>query len=661
MSTFDRFKRKVLDIAGGTVETAYGVPSTLGAVLMSAAEAGVAAPDWSDRPKWLGGEGSEGMPFWSKEQGGQQFGEAINRWMPPPPTTESGKASMGAFHDALGLIDWPFAEFGRGVEGLTGSPAMGEASYWLTSLGLGGGIKPALGLAKKGLGYVAPYSKIQRPGWYSKNPIVSAAAQALLPAEMAASRLYAALSPRAGAVAEAGISPAADIRMAKVEKEITKPGADKSALAREYTGDVANQYAQRVQSGYAIDQQGPLKQAAREIFPREIEVSAAQLAADPQILSRLTGMNITDATASHITPFILSEFDAVGRGLPLHLAHKVESAASTGSMLGKKLKQDPHKRILENDHLINPEWPTATYKGPRTKLNKTGDKYRAEISTNPLGSVQAAWDSLITKRSTGTTNPRSGELYFTKDHKFTAQNFIDEIDELNVAKRNQYQRDLDLYNSGKRINSKGEIRPLARSKEDGSIVSKMPDPPVFLNRPNGVGTGFRQMMDGDGLISFGHSGITGDPLLGHVRVRTVMNPETGAMFQVAMDQLAPGTKFRMANKAMNYGMANQFISITPTHMSLKGSVLEGQGLKLTKSEIEELGEALATGKAGSGKFTSVMTPPEQQVSTLKNILAPVRQGDLPVSKGAGTPEAYVVALGKGEAERKRQRQRGIDY
>ena len=84
-------------------------------------------------------------------------------------------------------------------------------------------------------------------------------------------------------------------------------------------------------------------------------------------------------------------------------------------------------------------------------------------------------------------------------------------------------------------------------------------------------------------------------------------------------------------------------------------------MKLTRSEIEELGEAMVTGKADTGKFTSVMTQPEQQVSTLKNILAPVRQGDLPVSKGAATPEAYVVALGKGEAERKRQRQRGIDY
>ena len=74
------------------------------------------------------------------------------------------------------------------------------------------------------------------------------------------------------------------------------------------------------------------------------------------------------------------------------------------------------------------------------------------MSTNPLGSVQSAWDSLITKRSSGAKHPETGELYFTKDHQFTAQNFIDEIEELNGAMSKKFQREIDLRSMGWREN-----------------------------------------------------------------------------------------------------------------------------------------------------------------------------------------------------------------
>ena len=84
MATWEDWKKGLLDVAGGTHETLGFLPSALGSVLMAAPEAGAAALDWSDRPEWLGGEGSEGMPFWSKEQGAEQFDKAMGRYMTQP-------------------------------------------------------------------------------------------------------------------------------------------------------------------------------------------------------------------------------------------------------------------------------------------------------------------------------------------------------------------------------------------------------------------------------------------------------------------------------------------------------------------------------------------------------------------------------------------------
>ena len=123
----------LLDVLGGTVETPLTIGTALSEALASGAEAGGAALDWSDRPKWMGGEGGEGVPFCNKQQGAQQFDEALDRWVYIP-KTQSGQVSSAAVGDALGLIDWPFAEFGRGVEGMTGSPGAGAAAYWISSL-----------------------------------------------------------------------------------------------------------------------------------------------------------------------------------------------------------------------------------------------------------------------------------------------------------------------------------------------------------------------------------------------------------------------------------------------------------------------------------------------------------------------------------------------
>ena len=597
MSTFDRFKRKVLDIAGGTAEVPLALASTLGGALLALPEAAAAGLDWSDRPKWAGGEGSEGLPWWNREEGAEQFGEAMQRYAYQPKTV-SGQVSSGLVGDALALVDKPFSMFGEGIADITGSEGMGEAAYWLTSLGTGA-VKPAAGLMRKGLmANISPEARIIRQGWYNKNPLGRAQHYVRMPVEMLWNKAKTNLTPEAIHDATRGWSSATAGRMRKLEKKLKgHPSGDaRKALEREYAGEISKEISMRRQYGLEIPSE--LEIAGRGIFPKEIQLSATEILNNPQVLSDLTGMQITDAAAKHITPHIVKEFNAIERGIPVNLAHKVESNISTGQMMTLKLKVKKRNNLLENEHLISNDWPIKTVKKGGTgvftssKARPVGSQFRATISDQPLYSMEAAWDSLMTKRTNG---------QLPANYRFKAQDFLDEIDELNMAKRNKYQADLDLYHSGKRINSEGNVVPLARSKTDGSIVSKMPDPPEYINRPAGIGDGFTQLADGDGMVSFGYSGLTADPLLGHVRVRTVLNPETGRMLQVGMDQLALGAGKKFLNKLTEPGMKSQFISVTPSQTSFSDKVLIKHNLKdIGHKEAWDLGEGMATGKATKG-------------------------------------------------------------
>jgi hypothetical protein len=410
-----------------------------------------------------------------------------------------------------------------------------------------------------------------------------------MPAEMVAQKTLTTVGPQSAYDAARGFSSATTGQMRRIQNQIDNPvpGADITKLKRTYVNEVAKELSMRRQYGLEIPPD--LAQAGKGIFPNEVQVTGRQLIDNPQTLSELTGMQITDEVAGHITPHIVREFNAIERGIPLNLAHKVESLESTGKMMTTALKSTRHKALLKNDHLINPDWP-AFKTTKATKHDKAGTPYRAKIADQPLYAMQEAWDSLMTKRSKGKI----------PDKRFTAQDFLSEIDELNLAKRSAYQKELDLYNSGKRINAQGEIRPLARRK-DGSIASKKPEPPTFLNRPPGMGDKFRQLMDKDGLVSWGFEGLTGDQLLGHVRVRTVLNPETGRMFQIGMDQLALGAGKGWLNKVTERGMKNQFISITPQRMSFSDDILAKHNLKdLSHKDAWDLGEGLSRGEPQVG-------------------------------------------------------------
>jgi len=682
MATWEDWKKGLLDVAGGTHEALGFLPSALGSVLMAAPEAGAAALDWSDRPEWLApsmtpwtkkGEGVEGMPFWNREQGAEQFDKAMNRWQYRPKTkTQSGAASSAALGDLVGLIDWPFAEFGRGVEGMTGSPGVGEAAYWISSLGTGL-TKPIATAIKKGV--IAPLSteaKLLRQGWYSGNPMGRAQHYVRMPAEMVARKTLSTVGPQAAYDAARGFSSATTSAMRSIQSKIDNPvpGADIPKLKRSYVNEVAKELSMRRQYGLEIPPD--LAQAGKGIFPREIQVTGQQLLDNPQTLSELTGMQITDEVAGHITPHIVREFNALERGLPLNLAHKVESLESTGKMMTTSLKASRQKPLLKNDHLINPDWPpikTTT----ATRSDKAGTPYRAKIADQPLYSMQAAWDSLMTKRSKGQI----------PDRRFTAQDFLNEIDELNLAKKAKFQKELDLramgwreategktvaskkrYRESETVNLNGETIKVFKLQynKNGSIKTSLKHRPVFLNRPPGIGNDFRQLNDRgfrsagkDGLISWGFEGLTGDQLLGHVRVRTVLNPETGRMFQIGMDQLALGAGKGWLNKVTEGGMKNQFISITPQRMSFSDDILAKHNLKdLSHKDAWDLGEGLSRGEPQAG-----MAYQDIQRAAALHKGPTTQQIAGHVGRTSAPQVAIQTAKGLEAADRKREPQQGL--
>jgi hypothetical protein len=73
------------------------------------------------------------------------------------------------------------------------------------------------------------------------------------------------------------------------------------------------------------------------------------------------------------------------------------------------------------------------------------------------------------------------------------------------------------------------------------------------------------------------------------------------MFQIGMDQLALGAGKRILNKITEWGMKNQFISITPQRMSFSDDILAKHNLKdLSHKDAWDLGEGLSRGEPQAG-------------------------------------------------------------
>jgi hypothetical protein len=99
---------QLVDIGGGTVETALSLPHLLGTGILAGGEALASGFDWDDR---------EGVPFWNPEEASEGLSRGAQRYQYDP-QTESGKASSDVVMQGLELVDKPFEMFGEGVEGL---------------------------------------------------------------------------------------------------------------------------------------------------------------------------------------------------------------------------------------------------------------------------------------------------------------------------------------------------------------------------------------------------------------------------------------------------------------------------------------------------------------------------------------------------------------
>lgn len=542
--TYDEVK----DIAVGTVETPASVLGGMAGALAALPEAGIRGFDWSDRPEWFmpsmtpstkKGEGVKGVPFWNKEEAKQGLSEAVDRWTYRP-SSRSGKASTDVSNQALGLLDLPFEMFGEGVEGLTGSPLMGDTAYWLTSiLGPGRGSRAVGKVAKAGpAGVAADQSKIIRPHWYGGGPS-SVLAKLSLPAEMLSGMTRSALGPVSYLrLRNKGISPeaykalrAADDSLTSGSGKVKGIGNSKMTpiqIKRQHLNDIANQGVQKIMfdpNNPSIAKGTPLSQAANQIFPSMKTVSLTELRSNPSVISDVTGMNIPSSVSKHITPYIEKTFPRVGKvDAPIVIALKPDSAISTGKMMTGPLRAGKRKQ--------------------------------------PIYAIERAFDSLMTKKSKG---------LFDSKHTFTVDDFTKEIDSINRKLSTDYHNKLYRYEHRKK---KGK-------------QAKKPKEPIYLMKP-------KQMMGGDGLISWSHAAKTGDYLLGTVTVRTVFDPKTAAMFQLGMDRMAPGFgggKIASGlSSAAELGMKQHFIAITPQKMSISGDILKKWGLPKADEVLGEMGK-----------------------------------------------------------------------
>jgi len=543
---------QLVDVGGGTVETALSLPHLLGTGLLAGGEALASGFDWDDR---------EGVPFWNPEEASEGLSRGAQRYQYEP-QTETGKAGTEAVHKGLEYVDMPFKMFGEGVEGLTGSETAGDAAYWLTSLGLGP-VKGLASLGRKGAGALADKSQIYRKGWYSGGEGGrSGTAIAALPTEMITQTLRQSFSPAEKAFyRETGMSRKSQSAIDKALGDINKlegelagltsgtPSYSKKTLEiarlkRNITSDVSNQYVQKVMydpTNPAVAPGSPLSIANEAMFPHRATTTFDGLNTDPTVLSKALGMNVPPEVASHIAPRIGQSFTRVQDNKPIVLAHRTEGAEITGNQMRGKVHNAPNQPKNGVGHA----WSNLMDEGkPITSesLLKEIQKLNADINQRNTLAI-SEWEAKIAK--------------------------ADKID----AQRQAMEKPP--------LNNKGEIVKAQRAAKP-RLEREYPIP--------------KRMQDGDGLVSWQYAVEAGpDPLTGSIDVVSVFNPRTGRIFEMSMDRMAPGAggiagKIPMpaswkkgvgkaADAVAEVGIKNHWISITPAkHQSIPTKYLERHGL-----------------------------------------------------------------------------------
>ena len=519
----------LLDVLGGTAETALYIPQALGSVLLSALEGGVskAAPE-----SWGGGTFKEG------------FDRGLERYNYQP-QTESGKASTDVVNKGMEYLDWPFQQFGEGVEygsGLLGaSPeladAIGRGAYWGTSLlsPLPGGPTKGLLSAAKGrvgskfgsgwgrgkiAGSAADKSQIHREGWYKdvvkgRNPL----AVFNTAKEMVREGLWQSLSPvERHWYKERGMSRMSqeaieenmtrirnfegtdqsawlkkrtedylgqDIPRKAAEKRAAKDLADERSAVnkakRNVISDYSNQYVMKTiydPDNPAIQPGTPLYQINEKIFPSRVTTNATEMNQNPSVISEALGLKVEDDVARHISSRITERFTPIQDGKPVVLAHRTEGVDVTGGQMRGVVHTAPQ---------------------------------------NPQNGLGLAWDRVMSRNEPVT------------------------LDGLN--------KELSAINAERVSAGKKPFPSLRKGQEE------------------------------NGLISYEFAVNAGpDPLTGSVDVIGVFNPRTGKIFQVSMDRMSLGAGLGIVDKIGEMGAKQHWISLTPAQTSVGRSHLTKHGL-----------------------------------------------------------------------------------
>ena len=550
--------------------------------------------------------------------------------------TKESDAAMEHVNKAFEWADKPYQMFGKGAgtaASMVGaSPGTSEwinqMAYWTSSLLGPGGAASVIRSIKVPTKELASHLKIYRDGWYANKAGQFGQIGAVMPLEALGSKLTQAMSPYYMALAEKGFTPSAASSIARATNNIEKTGKVSSKDARIIYNEVANQFGQALASGEPIPRE--LAAAARLVFPERTKVSVGADGSIPNMADALsiTGLKVSDEIADLITPVMRKEYD-LSPGVQVNMLNKVESTASTGGMMGGALSRTGISKSVNldgsnpnyawTDELINPDWPSYKTKGSNAS-------HKAKLQESTFHAMEAAWDSLMTKRSKW---GRYGQ--YGRGYRFTADDFINEIKNVNQKIADDYTADLAKWKeAGGAYNRKGVKRPkepeffVTPSKGDGA--TEIADNVKNVKNADGSYTS-------SGHVRFGSMAKTGDYLSGTVRQTHILNPETGRMANFAHDQLDLGSGIEPLESAIRKRMpGGRVVSLTGGHMSFDLDILAKHNLYSKKSkgdpesydfhheELERLGEGVAPGKRKSGGII-----PDKDINTMLLMLYPAQQ------------------------------------
>jgi hypothetical protein len=457
---------------------------------------------------------------------------------------------------------------------------------------------------------LARHLKIYRDGWYTNKAMKPLQIGAIMPGEAAVSRAVSEWSPYYMSLLEDGLSPSASASIARATADVAKKGKLDSKNARIIFNEIGNQVGQLLSAGKEIPMH--LQAASKLIFPSGVKSTVDASGSIPNINAALStaGFQVGDDISSLIGPLLRQEYD-LKPGTNIDFLNKVESGASTGRMMsgqkgGFKGAQrvpldgtNPNYAWMERD-LVGAEWPsyihkekgkTGRWQPERRELDLKARKEgyhrpKAYLEQNQFRAMEASWKSLNKRRDS-----------FPKGYRFTADDMLGEIDNINRKISSDYSKGLAAWKE-----AGGSYKAAKKGVEK-------PKPPVFFVRPS-KGNGVTEVADnvkndplftlgdkvekvrGSGHVRFTTSAKTGDYLLGTVRATHILDPDTGRMYVLAHDQLDLGSNVGAIEKTLRSTMKSRVISLTAGKQSFSGldkneKFYPAKGEQVTGGKLED--------------------------------------------------------------------------